>query len=92
MRYKHLFLGLFLFSAEAMADSLYQAEVGGYVAPSGIGLGSPYTPYSTQANSYFNYSGLTDSIYYDNFTYPHSTGCCGCNQSSCNGAYSSCCH
>jgi hypothetical protein len=74
-----------MLSFPAMSDTLYQADMTG--AGLGVGYGVDVSPGFSYApgNYYGGYTpGIaTSGVPYDNFTYPYSSGCCGCN--TCNG-------
>ncbi|MBA2654777.1 MAG: hypothetical protein H0U71_06895 [Gammaproteobacteria bacterium] len=85
-----LFLVGAFFTVNGFADSLYQADVGGYSSGAGVGLGvgvgSAGVPYTAQSGVpvYGGYGptpgAVRSAIPYDNFTYPYGSDCCGCNR------------
>lgn len=97
MKYRGLLTVFLFFSFPALADTLYQAEVGGYSTGVGVGMSggvSTANPYLDQTN--INYRGYTSNPYsgipYDNFNYPYSSGCCGCNIcNNCDTSYANRC-
>lgn len=85
MGFKQILLGLLILSPSVMADTLYQANMGGYSTGVGVGLG---TGFGIGPNGYS--PGVSaGGVPYDNFTYPYSSGCCGCNTcNNCDTSYS----
>lgn len=88
---KKLLFGFILcFCAPCLADTLYQANIGGYTgAGFGVGVGTGYAA-GYQANVGYGY-GTTQTINgipYEGPNYPFSQQCCGCNNcNSCGNSY-----
>ena len=96
MKYALIFSGLLLLSTQAMADTLYQANVGGYSTGVGVGLGIGVgpagIPYTSVNSSYYSSYNNGTGASYDSFSYPYTSGCCGCNTcNNCGTSYSNRC-
>lgn len=93
-----VFYLLFL-ATPAHADTLYQANVGGYSVGGGlsVGIGFGAGPYGGYADSntitYGNSYSVTSGIPYEGSNYPYGQSCCrGCNQcNNCSNGYGSSC-
>jgi hypothetical protein len=88
-----LLLGLSL-PLPLLADTLYQANVGGYTTSSGVGLGGmgpTSVPYSAYGGGYYGTTGVT-GVPYSTFNYPYGSNCCGCNNcNNCGTGYGNRC-
>jgi hypothetical protein len=84
-----------LLSVPVLADTLYQANVGGYTTGSGVGLGGGIgpagAPYSAYVGGYYGTTGVT-GVPYSTFNYPYDSNCCGCNNcNNCGTGYANRC-
>jgi hypothetical protein len=99
MRLRRLIATLLFLPFSALADTLYQADVGGYSTGVGAGLGvgvtTGYSPYPYSGiDSTYPAGASSAGIPYDTFTYPAGSSCCGCNScNNCDTSYANrCCH